>query len=138
MVQPKTTFLACAFLVLFSSGCRVHSSTQRSASEADMAGIVRLHHQDVAATVLGDPRLLAELWTDDAVRINPGGRIDVGRAAIHAADEGWTHPGGQVLTYVPEIKDVRIAGGLAYEWGRFTASTRESPTADVKTFRGTV
>jgi ketosteroid isomerase-like protein len=47
-------------------------------------------------------------------------------------------PGGRVLTYVPEINDVRIAGGWAYEWGRFTGSYRDSPTGEVKTFRGTV
>jgi hypothetical protein len=89
MVQKKTTSLGFAFLVLFSSGCRVPSSPERraDASEPDMPGIVRLHGQDVAATVPGDPRLLAELWTDDAVRINSDGRIDVGRAAIRAADE---------------------------------------------------
>jgi uncharacterized protein (TIGR02246 family) len=132
--QTRMTRLAFG-LVLLSPG----GSTGEN-GDAALAGIEKLHRQDVAATVPGDPRLLAELWTDDAVRINPGGRIDVGKAAIRAADERATarHPGGRVTSYAPEIKDVRIAGEWAFEWGRFSASYKETETAAVKPVRGTV
>jgi len=93
-----------------------------------------------ATTAPGDPKLLANLWTEDAVRINPGGRVEVGRAAIRAADERTTvrHPQGQVLTYVPTIKDLRITGEWAFEWGTFNASYRDSAAAEVQKVKGTV
>jgi uncharacterized protein (TIGR02246 family) len=137
MWHPRMTILVCG-LVLLVPGRR--SSAEKVADERDVAAIERLHQQDIAATAPGDPKLLANLWTEDAVRINPGGRVEVGRAAIRAADERTTvkHPQGQVLTYVPTIKDLRIAGDWAFEWGTFNASYKETATAEVQKARGTV
>ena len=83
---------------------------------------------------------LAGLWTDDAVRLNPGGRVDIGKKAIRDADERAhaRHPGGRVVGYAPDIKDIRIKDGWAFEWGQFTFSYQETPEGEVRTARGTV
>ena len=48
----------------------------------DLAGIEKLHQQDIAATVSRDPVALTDLWTDDAVRLTPGQPAEVGKSAI--------------------------------------------------------
>jgi uncharacterized protein (TIGR02246 family) len=140
MVRARTMALGCG--LLGAAGCwgARGSAPRTAAADRELAAIERLHRQDVAATVPGDARLLAELWTDDAVRIGPGGRIHAGKAAIRAADERATarHPQGRVLTYVPVIEDLRVAGEWAFEWGRFTSTYQENPTAKVEAVRGTV
>jgi len=140
--MSRSMILVGSFLVVSAGGCAVRASAQRAPTTdaRDLAGIERLHQQDVAATVPGDAKLLADTWTEDAVRINPGGRVDVGKAAIRAADERAEvrHPKGQVVTYVPVIKDVRVAGEWAFEWGTFSASYKETPTADLQLVHGTV
>ena len=111
---------------------------QINMSGADRAGIEKLHQQDIAATLAGDSKALANLWTDDAVRLEPDGPAEVGRPLIKGNDEkqAASHPGTQILTYVPEIKDIRIVDGWAFEWGYFSSSYRESATSPVKSFRG--
>jgi uncharacterized protein (TIGR02246 family) len=134
LVLPALLVSAGALLVGHTLGTTAH------AGEADMVGIERLHRQDVAATVSGDPRALAGLWTDDAVRINPGGRVDIGKQAIRAADERAKarHPEGRVVSYLPDIKDVRIKDGWAFEWGHFKVGYTETAEGEVKTARGSV
>jgi uncharacterized protein (TIGR02246 family) len=134
MTRALSRTLRWSLLLTAAAGCGAHLH------EGDLAGIERLHAQDVAATAPGDPRLLEALWTDDAVRITPGGSIDVGRAAIHAADTRAMarHPEGRVVTYVPVIEDVRITGDWAFEWGKFTASFQDSPAGPLTAVRGTV
>jgi ketosteroid isomerase-like protein len=104
----------------------------------DLAGIEKLHQQDVAATLAGDPKALADLWTDDAVRLEPDGPAEVSRALIKGNDEKQkaSHPETRILTYAPEIKDVKVVDGWAFEWGYFTSSYRESAASPVKSFRG--
>ena len=51
----------------------VFAQTQTTDKKAqDMAGIEKLHQQDIAATLSRDPVALTDLWTDDAVRLDPG------------------------------------------------------------------
>jgi ketosteroid isomerase-like protein len=113
------------------------AKTEAGASD-EMAGIERLHRQDVAATLAGDPKALAELWADDAVRMEPDGPAEVGKPLITSRDTKAKadHPDLQILTYAPEIKDVKVVDGWAFEWGYFSSSYRESPAAPVKSFRG--
>jgi hypothetical protein len=44
--------------------------------------------------------------------------------------------GFRVLSDVPEVKDVTITDGWAFEWGYFTASIVESPGSEDKRLRG--
>ena len=106
--------------------------------DADLAAIEKLHQQDIAATLSRDPAALTDLWTDDAVRLGPGQRADVGKQAIRESNERWSaRPGVKVLTYVPETKDLTILDGWAVEWGYFTGSHVESPGGEPKQIRGT-
>ena len=106
--------------------------------QEEMTGIERLHRQDVAATLSGDPKALARLWVDDAVRMEPDGPAEVGKPLITANDAKAraAHPALEILTYAPEIKDVKVVNGWAFEWGYFSSSYRETPAAQVKSFRG--
>lgn len=102
----------------------------------DRAAIEKLHRQDVAATLSGDPAALGELWTEDAVRLQQGSEADIGKRAIRAADEHErsAHPEAKIVRYVPEIRDLTISDGWAFEWGYFAGSYREAGGAE-KPFR---
>src|SRR5215471_799155 len=93
---------------------------QSSDRARDLTEIERLHHQDIAATVAGDPKALAELWADDAVRLEPG-PAEVGKKLIvqHDAETMEKNGAMKILTYSPEIQDVKIVDGWAFEWGYF-------------------
>ena len=106
--------------------------------DADLAAIEKLHQQDIAATLSRDPVALTDLWTDDAVRLGPGQPADVGKQAIRESNARWSaRPAFNVLTYVPETKDLTILDGWAVEWGYFTASFAESPGGEPRQIRGT-
>ena len=105
---------------------------------ADQAGIKELHRKDVAATLASDPKLLGELWTDDAVRLQPGEPAEVGLTVIRENDRKQLaeHPAAKVLSYRPEIKDVQIVGDWAFEWNDFEASYRETPDGKTVSLHG--
>jgi uncharacterized protein (TIGR02246 family) len=106
-----------------------------------MAAIEKLHAQDVAATLSQDPAALAELWTDDVVRLDPGKEAEFGKQAILRANERnrAAHSGFRVLSYVPDIKGVTITNdGWAFEWGYFTGSYVESAGGEEKRIRAKV
>jgi ketosteroid isomerase-like protein len=113
-------------------------STQTTASHAqDLREIDKLHSLDVAATLSGDQAALSTGWTDDIVILEQGEEPGVGRQAILAARarRSAAMPGFRVATYAPEIKDVTIADGWAFEWGLFTASFVQ-PSGEEMAFRG--
>jgi ketosteroid isomerase-like protein len=105
--------------------------------DADRAAIEKLKHQDAAATVARDAVAMAELWTDDAVRLRSETPADVGKQAIREANERSTARPMKLLTFVPETKDLTIWDGGAVEWRYFTASYVESPGGEAKQIRGT-
>jgi hypothetical protein len=55
---------------------------ERDLSGRDLSGIEELHRKDVAATLAQDPAALAELWTDDVVRLQQGEDAVIGKQAI--------------------------------------------------------
>ena len=102
---------------------------------ADMQAIEKLHQKDIAATLSGGPQALADLFTDDAVLLQPGSPAIVGRQAILSANENEKakHP-SKVLAYKPEIHDLQVANGWAFEWTDFEASYKESENEQRKSF----
>jgi ketosteroid isomerase-like protein len=105
--------------------------------DAERAAIEKLHRQDIAATLSRDPVALTNLWTDDAIRLGPGHPAEVGKRAIRESNERWSaRPGLQILTFVPEIKDVTFWDGWAVEWGYYAVSYVESPGGEPKQMRG--
>jgi ketosteroid isomerase-like protein len=130
--------IACASVVLtvcvFEGAC---SRTKTPDSHAqDMAAIGKLHKLDVEATLSGDQAALSEGMTDDVVILQQGQEAEIGRQAILAQRLKAQKPGFRVLSYVPEIKDVTITDGWAFEWGYFTASFVASPGGEEQRLRG--
>ena len=68
----------------------------------------------------------------------PGGLAEVSKATIYANDkkQKTEHPGAKMLSYAPEIKDVQIKDGWAYEWGYFNGSYQASASEQAQSFRG--
>jgi uncharacterized protein (TIGR02246 family) len=106
----------------------------------EMAGIEAFQAQDIAATLSRDPVALTELWTDDGVRLQQGQPVDIGKEAIRAANERLmaVHPEARIVSYVPEIENVTVTDGWAFQWGYFTATFVESPGAEEKSIRARV
>ena len=114
-------------------------STEATATEThDRLEIEKLHRLDVSATLAGDQTALSAGWTDDIVILGQGEEPGIGREAILAAREARKAalPGFRIVTYVPEIKDVTIVDGWAFEWGVFTTSFVAGPGSEEKPFRG--
>ena len=144
----KTDATATLALILFPAsyspggGPKPHTrfsswaSAPPYAHRNDRAGIAKLHKQDVAATLSGDPVSLADLFSVDGVLLEPGRPAVPGRAAILESDQQdrAQHPQAQVLSYKPDIGDLQIENGGAFEWDYFDTSYRESPAAPVKSF----
>jgi ketosteroid isomerase-like protein len=102
----------------------------------DLAEIDKLHRLDVEATLAGDQTALSRGMTDDVVILQQGQEAEIGREAILAQRLKTAKPGFRVLSYVPEIKDVTLADGWAFEWGYLTASFVASPGGEEQRLRG--
>jgi ketosteroid isomerase-like protein len=114
-------------------------STDTAAEYAqNMREIEKLHSLDIAATLSGDQVALSTGWTDDIVILAQGEAPGVGKQAILAARErlGAAQPGFRVTSYAPEITNVTIADGWAFEWGLFTASYAQAAGGEEIRLRG--
>ena len=106
--------------------------------EADRAAIEKLKQDDVVATIARDAVAMANLWTEDAVRVGPDTPAEIGRPAILQGNQRSMASPIKVLTFVPETKDLRIWDGGAVEWRYFTASYMASPGSEPIQARGTL
>ena len=97
-------------------------------STAIPAGIERLHKDDITATVARDADALTALWDDDAVLLQPGTPPIIGKAAFHdfMKQALAKSPSVKLVKYVPDIRDIQVAGNVAYEWGYFEAAQKSS------------
>jgi uncharacterized protein (TIGR02246 family) len=134
MLHRSMTVVGCALVALTASAFGGGGSCAGTAGEhaQDLAEIAKLHSQDVAATLSGDPVVLGDLWTEDAVRLQQGEEADIGKEAIRASDERHK---ARIVSYVPEIKDVTVTDGWAFEWGYITGSYKEEAGGAEKPFR---
>ncbi len=103
-----------------------------------VATIEKLHQQDRDATLLSDPKALADLFTEDAVLLQPGVPPVIGKNGIRAENERdkVQHPTRKVLNYLHKIKGLQVFGGMAYEWGYFEVTYKDSNRADVRSLHG--
>ena len=108
--------------------------------QQDRIAIERLHQQDVVATLSDDADKLAKLWDEEAVRLQAGAPPEVGKATIYSNDKRWQANlhGGRTLSYKPELKDLQIVDGWAFEWGTIEVVYRESEKGGEKTLHGKV
>jgi ketosteroid isomerase-like protein len=107
-------------------------------SAENLREIEKLHSLDVSATLSGDQVALSTGWTDDIVILGQGEEPQVGREAILdlRARRSAALPEFRVVTYVPDIKNVTIADGWAFEWGVFAASFVETSGGEEKPLSG--
>jgi uncharacterized protein (TIGR02246 family) len=139
MTKTRVLYAAVVALVGFwmplGQGAKHLAASTMAAT--DLQGIKKLHDQDVAATLSGDPQALAELFTEDAVLLEPDAAAVIGKQAILAENkkEKAEHPAAKVLTYKPDIQDTKVVDGWAFEWAYFDSSFRESEKGEVKSFR---
>jgi uncharacterized protein (TIGR02246 family) len=126
--------LACGIL---TGGAHGPGAIGLEESNADKQAIERLHQQDVNATLARDPQALADLFTDDAVLLEPGAPAVLGKPAILAENkkDALEHPNTKIVSYKPEIRDLQVVNGWAFEWDTFEASYKESEKTEVKSFR---
>ena len=128
--------VAITFVAVPLAAAADNRSSESSSEEADRIAIERLHRQDVEATLSDKADELAKLWDTEAVRIQPGRPAEIGKAEIYANDKRWEAKPDRprTLCYKSDIKDVRIAGEWAFEWGYISYKDSSNP----KPMRGKV
>jgi ketosteroid isomerase-like protein len=134
LLSQLALFLGGIFLI----SCTLAAQQTRIAKvNSAISGIEKLHQQDIAATVSSDVGQLVALWDNDGVLIGPGEKPLVGKAAIKTwlTENFAKAPSMQVLKYEPEVKNLEVAGELAYEWGYFTATQQAMPGDKPMSFR---
>jgi ketosteroid isomerase-like protein len=121
MISRRTGVVIVVAALSAAVGTVVIARENRTVAQ-DKAGIERLHQQDIAATLSDKADELANLWDEDAVRIQPGYPAEVGKALIVANDKRWEQTKGKqkALCGHMEIQDVKLAGDWAFEWAYFS------------------
>jgi len=121
-----TKMISTLVAFLFGAGFAWSSHGQNSGTIP--AGIEKLHKDDITATIARDADALTALWDDDGVLLQPGTPPIVGKAAFHdfMKEALAKSPSVKVVKYVPDIRDIQVAGDAAYEWGYFEAAQRSS------------
>lgn len=122
MTKMISIFTASLFTAAFVLSARGQDS------HAIPAGIEKLHKDDIIATLARDPNALTALLDDDVVLLQPGTPPIVGKAAFHDFMKKAVarSPSVKVVKYVPDIRDIQVAGNVAYEWGYFDAVQKNS------------
>jgi ketosteroid isomerase-like protein len=130
--------IVATFIVLAANNLQADPASPDN--DQDRRAIERLHEQDIAATLTDDADQLAKLWDEDAVRLQPGSPAEIGKATIYANDKRWQANlhGGRTLSYKPEVKDLQIVNGWAFEWGTFEVRFRDSEHGSEKMLHGKI
>jgi uncharacterized protein (TIGR02246 family) len=121
-----TKMISTLVAFLFGAGFAWSSHGQNSGTIP--AGIEKLHKDDITATIARDADALTALWDDDGVLLQPGTPPIVGKEAFRdfMKQALAKSPDVKVVKYVPDIRDIQVAGDVAYEWGYFEAAQRSS------------
>ena len=118
-----------AIVIILIAVASVLLAREHRSEQSDRVAIERLHQLDLQTTLTDKADELARLWDNNAVRIQPGGSVEIGKAKIYADDKRWEEKTGRskTLCYKSEIQDVRIAGEWAFEWGYFSYKDSSNP-----------
>jgi uncharacterized protein (TIGR02246 family) len=125
--------LAFACLSLALAGCAVRSRSLQPSPEVRAEIDHALEQVYVAFTEAyrkADPALVAQLYEDEALYLQPGREILHGRSEIRAAFEaflGRFPPGGPGPEIAFEIVDREIRGDLAVDVGYFRLGPEPAP-----------
>jgi ketosteroid isomerase-like protein len=142
-MRRTSVFVTIAFLAglgagYFARSADVGTPHRTDAHAADLAAIEKLHQQDIEVTLSQDPKGLLDIWTEDAVRFNPGNPPAVGKQGIQAENDKTRaqFPGLKVLSYAAEYKNTQIEDGMACEWGDHEAQYKLSPETPAASWHG--
>ncbi len=127
--------LIVAFACL--EGLCMSQTSGPSAHNSIPAGIEKLHQADIVATLARDVDALTALWDADGVLLQPGAPPVAGKEAFREfiRQSFAKSPSGKVLKYVPDIRDVKVEGNVAYEWGYFDSTFQSSDQGQPVSFR---
>lgn len=118
-----------------SPECRIQVSlpTMDAQHLADVSAIKRLRERDATASQSGDFATLRAIMSHDAVVLPPGGKPQIGKAAIDAAFErAATSPRTyEVLEYRFDLSEPEIVGNIAVEYGLIRGSSRDLKSGEV-------
>lgn len=103
---------AIVMVGILAVGAGVEADSRQDSAEKDRMAIERLHQLDVETTLTDKADELARLWDTDAVRIQPDGPAEVGKAVIYADDKRWeaSKGGEKTLCYRTEMQDADRRG----------------------------
>jgi uncharacterized protein (TIGR02246 family) len=124
------SFVVVVCAVLSVTAC---SPSSTSSNQAAMAGINKLHQDDIAATLSQNADQLAALWADDGVLLTQGNAPVIGKQTIR---DGASHSVGKIVSYTPRIQDVSISGDSAVEWGYFDVTFQDPNQPQAGQFHG--
>ncbi len=137
-------FVTIAFFAGLATGFFAHSAgvgrlLRKDPHAADLAAIEKLHQIDIEFTRSQEYKRLMDIWSEDAVRFNPGSPPSVGKQAIQADNEKGLrpYPGFKVLSYAAHYKNIQIEDGLACEWFESEAKFKLSPEGTPESWHGT-
>jgi ketosteroid isomerase-like protein len=132
-------FLAGLGIGLFAHSAGLGRIPRTDTHATDLADIEKLHQKDREVTLSQDPKGLIEIWSEDAVRFNPGNPTAVGKQAIAAENYKFhsQYPGFKVLSYAAKYKNIQIEDGMACEWGEHESQFKMSPEAPPVSWHGT-
>jgi uncharacterized protein (TIGR02246 family) len=128
-VFVTVAFLAGLGVGYYGRSIGIATPNRTVAHAADVAAIEKLHQKDIEVTLSQDPKGLLDIFTEDAVRFNPGSPPAVGKQAIQAENDKFRteFPDFMVLSYAAEYKNTQIEDGMACEWGEHKAQYKLSP-----------
>ncbi|HVS86709.1 MAG TPA: DUF4440 domain-containing protein [Candidatus Acidoferrum sp.] len=131
-------FVAGLGIGFFARSAGIGTPHRTDTHAADLAAIEKLHQKDIEVTLSQDPKGLIDIFTEDAVRFNPGSPPAVGKQAIQAENDKFRadYPGFKVLSYAAEYKNIQIEDGWACERGEHEAKFTMSPEGPPVSWHG--
>ena len=116
--------------ILVAATCKGNKVGEKE--QVDLAKIEELHRIDVKASMAQDFETLKSLWTEDAVKLAPGGRGVIGTESIFADMEKYkeAQKNLEILDYIHDWQEVRLLGDWAFEWGYFYGKARDKTSGD--------
>ena len=98
---------------------------QTTGSESDVKTIEMVRETHVTALNTGDVETWAGLFSEDGVQMPPNQPANVGREMIRSWSQAFLQPFR--ATFALSVKELRVSGDSAFEWGGYTISLVPKP-----------
>jgi uncharacterized protein (TIGR02246 family) len=132
----RTRLLGALLLLVLAGGAAVGQTPSSASKAAGSAGgadaIKAVADAYVKATLAGDAKAIAALYTEDAIEMPPNQPMIKGRAAIQQYYEKEMGSGMKMNTFTVTHLDTQAAGDRGYDVGTYSQSvTPKGATAPV-------